>query len=215
MERFTHYIPALILCLASLCLLSSNALAADCFSQSYSIEQGRDPLEDLVTRDLNEDEYDAIKDLLESLDGDWKGTAEVKFCRDSDDDSQKEIETYAVKSDCKMDSSGKFILKSTLSSREKRTKSRERLTLYLSEKQLSTHANVSESDIELISATTDELKYVKKVRRKNNNAGGPVFKTTEIVTTIQKSGASTVRLEKVVFLQGKPFSISSWDLETR
>jgi hypothetical protein len=116
-----------------------------------------------------------------------------------------------------MDSSGQFVLDSTLSSRKKKTRQHETLRLYLSAEKLASEPNISVADIELISVSRDELTYVKKSRRKQSRSsgGGGMVKVQETETTIKKTGATSFVFEKLIYLQGKLITISTWHLESR
>lgn len=91
---------------SSFCLLPAELPAADCFSDSYSIRKGRGLLEDLVTRELSESEVQDLETLLKSLEGDWKGSAEVVTCNAGQKNKDSEIENFTVESEGKMNSRG-------------------------------------------------------------------------------------------------------------
>ena len=209
--RLRYMQKALIILLAFI-ITALNAYADDCFSPPPSVQQGRGKFEDIVPRNLEEGEFQNLKQLFHGLEGDWKGSAEVLVCEGSENDIRKQIDNYAVTSELKMNTSGRFVIKSTLSSRKKRNKHHVDLHLYLSKEKLSSEANAAVADIELILVSNDELVYVKKAR---SRSGGGAALIRETITAIKKSGESSFIFEQLVYLQGMLKSISTWHLEKK
>ena len=209
--RLRFLLTAVIILLVSI-ITVLNLYAHECFSPPPSVQQGRGKFEDIVPRNLQGDEYQDLRKLFQDLDGDWKGNAEVLVCKSSGDEIRTEIDNYAVISEVNMNTSGRFVIESTLSSRKKRNKHHVNHHLYLSKDKLSSEANVAVADIELISVSDDELVYVKKGR---SRSGGGAALIREIITTIRKSGESSFIFEKLIYLQGMLKSISSWHLEKK
>ena len=199
--------------LVFLFLLSSNSFASDCFSTAPTIEAGRDPYDELVPRELEEGEHEALRELLEGLDGKWEGTAEELVCLGTTENPEEEIEEYSIVSTVKMGRSGQFALKSTLSSREKRTKQHENIRLHLSKKHLATTDGLAVSDIELVSLSSDELVYIRKSYSRSGTVSNRRTRVREIVIAIQKSDDTAFVVEKQIYLQGVLKSVSTWNLE--
>jgi hypothetical protein len=193
--------------LVFLLLFSTSAFAVDCFSASPSIEAGRGAYDEIIPRELEEGEHEALEELLQGLDGKWEGTAEVLDCKGTVEEPIEETEEYLIRSVVKMSRTGAFGLESTLTSEEKRTKQDEIIRLHLSKKMLATQDNKAVSDLELISVSSDELVYLRK------SVSGNPRRVIERLTTIQKSGDSSFVVEAQVYLQGGLKSVSIWNLE--
>ncbi len=215
MKHWSRFKLAEVLSIIFLFTMMHNADAAECFGPPYSVEQGRGIFDDLIPRDLMDNEYQDLKELFQSLDGEWVGKAEVAVCDDTEDGVIREIHNYSIKSEGTLDRSGEFVLESTLLSRKKRTRQHEILRLFLSTERLASKSNILGADIELISVSDDELTYVKKYRRKKSRSRGGGFKVHETETTIKKIDATSFMLEKLVYLQGELITISTWQLESR
>jgi hypothetical protein len=76
--------------------------APECFSPSYSIQQGRGKFEAVKPRELTASEYRDLQELFQSLDGRWEGNARVLVCEETQDKVRKVIDDYTVKSEGKM-----------------------------------------------------------------------------------------------------------------
>ena len=198
-----------ILFLVVLFPFSTHVFASDCFSASPSIEAGRGAYDEVIPRELEEGEYEALKELLKGLDGRWAGTAEVLDCKGTVEEPLEEMAAYSISSVVKMGRTGEFFLESTLTSQEKRTKQDEIIRLNLSKKMLATQDNKAVSDLELISVSSDELVYLRKSVISNPK------RAIERLTAIQKSGDTSFVVEEQVYLQGVLKSVSIWNLEKK
>ncbi len=186
--------------------------ASECFSPSYSIQQGRGVNEEIIPRDFMEGEYQNLQELFQSLEGNWEGNALVLVCEGTQDKVRKVFDDYSVKSEGKMPSTGQFVLKTTLYSQEKKGTHHENLRLYLDSKKLTSEPNISIADIELISVSSDELVYVEK---RQNRSGSGALLMRETVTTIKKTGKASFLLERILYLDGRLITISTWHLENK
>lgn len=200
-----------ILFLVVFLLLPSSLFASDCFSASPGTDAGRGEFEEIIPRELEDGEYEALEELLQGLDGRWQGTAEVLVCKGTIEDPLEETDKYSISSVVKMSRGGQFALKSTLTSREKKTKQHESIHLHLSKNLLATQDNRSVSDLELISVSSDQLVYLRKSVRKKVIGHGR--KAAERVMAIQKTGNTSFVVEEQVYLQGGLYSVSTWNLE--
>jgi hypothetical protein len=186
--------------------------ASKCFSPSYSIQQGRGVNEAIILRDFIEGEYQNLQKLFQSLEGNWEGNALVLVCEGTQDKVRKVVDNYSVKSEGKMHSTGQFDLKTTLHSQEKKGTHHENLQLYLDPKKLTSEANISIPDIELISVSSDELAYVEK---RQNRSGGGALLMRETATTIKKIGEASFSLERILYFNGRLTTISTWHLDNK
>jgi len=186
--------------------------ASECFSPSYSIQQGRGVLEAVIPRDLMEGEYQDLQELFQSLEGNWEGDALVLVCEGTQDKVRKVVETYSVKSEGKMPSTGQFVLKTTLYSLEKKGTHHENLQLYLDPKKLTSEPNISVADIELISVSSDELAYVEK---RQSRSGSGASEMRETVTTFKKADEASFLIERILYFNGRLITISTWHLENK
>jgi len=185
---------------------------SECFSPSYSIQQGRGVNEAIIPRDLMEGEYRDLQKLFQSLGGNWEGNALVLVCEGTQDKVRKVVDNYSVKSEGKMHSTGQFVLKTTLYSQKKKATHHENLHLYLDPKKLTSEPNISDPDIELTSVSSDELAYVEKIQ---NRSGSGALLMRETATTIKKTGEASFLLERILYLNGRLVTISTWHLENK
>ena len=160
-------------------------------------------------------EYRDLQELFQSLDGDWEGNARVLDCEGTPDKVHKVIDNYSVKSEGKMlrtVSKRQFDLKTTLYSPEKRESHQENLRLYLDPKKLTSEPDISISDIELISVSTNELVYVKN---RQDRSGSGALLVRETVVTIKTTGKASFLLERVNYYNGMLVTLSTWHLEKK
>jgi hypothetical protein len=186
--------------------------ASECFSPSYSIQQGRGVNEAIIPRDLMEGEYQDLQKLFQGLKGNWEGNAFVLVCEGTQDEVHKVFDDYSVKSEGKLLSTGQFDLKSTLHSQERKETHNENLHLYLDPKKLTSEPNISVANIELISVSSDELAYVEK---RQNRSGSGTFLMGETATTIKKTGEASFSLKKILYFNGRLTTINTWHLESK
>jgi hypothetical protein len=186
--------------------------ASECFSPSYSIQQGRDVNEAIIPRDFIEGEYQNLQKLFQSLEGNWEGNALVLVCEGIQDKVRKVVDNYSVKSEGKMRSTGQFVLKTALYSQKKKATHHENLRLYLGPKKLTSELNISIADIELISVSSDELVYVQKGQKRS---GSEASLMRETVDTIKKTGEASFSLERILYLNGRLITINTWHLESK
>jgi hypothetical protein len=186
--------------------------ASECFSPSYSIQQGRGVHEAIIPRDFIEGEYQNLQKLFQSLEGNWEGNAFVLVCEGTQDKVRKVVDNYSVKSEGKMRSTGQFVLKTALYSQKKKATHNENLRLYLGPKKLTSEPNISIADIELISVSSDELVYVEKGQ---SRSGSGASLMREKVTTIKKTGEASFSLERILYLNGRLITINTWHLESK
>ena len=186
--------------------------ASECFSPSYSIQQGRDVNGAIIPRDPMEGEHQDLQELFQSLEGNWEGNALVLVCEGTQDKVRKVVDNYSVKSEGKMGSTGQFVLKAALYSQKKKATRNENLHLYLGPKTLTSEPNISIADIELISVSSDELVYVEKGQKRS---GGGASLPRETVDTIKKIGEASFSLERILYLNGRLITINTWHLESK
>jgi len=186
--------------------------SSECFSPSYSVQQGRGVNEAIIPRDFNGGEYQNLQKLFQSLEGNWEGNASVLVCEETEDDVRKVVDNYSVKSLCKMSSTGQFDLKATLHSQKKNETRDESLCLYLDPQKLALEPNISIGDIELISVSSDELAYVEKTQNRSESGGSEMH---EKVTTLKKTGEASFSLERILYYNGRLITISTWHLENK
>ena len=105
-----------------------------------------------------------------------------------------------------------FDLKTTLYSPEKRESHQENLRLYLDPKKLTSEPDISISDIELISVSTNELVYVKN---RQDRSGSGALLVRETVVTIKTTGKASFLLERVNYYNGMLVTLSTWHLEKK
>ena len=201
-----------ILSFLILFIVVPDVSADECFSSSYSVQQGRGIFDEVIPRDLEDGEYQDLQELFRGLVGEWEGEAEKLVCEGTEDDVRKEIDNYSIESEGKMRSSGQLTLKTTLSSRKKKTRQHQNLRFYLDQEKLATEPNIAVADIELISVSTDELAYVKKSRRRSPS-GAPFVHET--ITRISKTAEASFMVEKLLYIQGRLIVISTWHLERK
>ena len=159
--------------------------------------------------------YRDLQELFQSLDGDWEGNARVLDCEGTPDKVHKVIDNYSVKSEGKMlrtVSTRQFDLETTLYSLKKRASHQENLRFYLDPKKLTTEPDISVSDIELISISTDELVYVEN---RQDRSGSGALLVRETAVTIKKTGNASFLLERINYYNGMLVTLSTWHLEKK
>ena len=194
-----------------------NALAFECFSSPPSVEDGRGVFEQIRPRDLVDDEYQNLEELLKSLAGRWTGKAEVAVCRDTGEEFITENEEFSIESKIDFNRSGKFSVSNTLSSLDKGTKHQNAIHLCLNRNRLATVCNMAVSDIELTTATSDTLAYVQKTSKSPDrlHGEGGSDKVREEITAIQKTDETSFTIEKLIYLRGKLTTWETWQLERK
>jgi hypothetical protein len=185
--------------------LPSSAL--DCLSPSYTVRQGKNPLDDIDPRDLAPGEHQSLQQLFQWMGGDWVGTGQVVTCAGPEDAIREEITTYRVAARGANAARGQFTFEAHTYDADARTGSDQRFDFFLSERRLAT-ADLSGSDIELLIATAGELAFVKKSRIK----GAGIFTAHEWLVRLQKVGESNLEVENVFFVNGRFTSASRWRL---
>lgn len=183
--------------------------AAECLSPSYSVQKGRNYLEGVESRNLMGHEYQDLKELFQGLIGSWTGSGLAVRCEGPEEAIRKEIENYTINSTIKYDSYGQFALESKLYCPEKRTGTNEAIRLYLNDRRLATD-DISISDIELISASRDELTFVTKNRARGD---GGVFMGREWMISIRKIAAASLVVENTLFVNGRYTASTVWELD--
>lgn len=188
-----------------------------CFGPSYSIQQGRGVRHGIVPRYLMPGEFEDLLELFESLKGDWYGAAWERTCKDIKGEVYQEINNYTIKSEGRMHSRGQFILKSDIYSRESNSTRLEAFPLYLDPKKLTTEEDISVSDLELISVSSDHLVYVQKGAPLLPDRGDQMAlrkdREREFVTAIKKTGKDSFLFERLFYISGKLISINTWHFE--
>ena len=189
--------------------------AVRCFSPSYSLRMGMGMRQALVPRELMPGEYEDLQKLFESLNGGWSGVGWSIDCQESQGELRKEMDNYSIRSDGRMRSRGKFVLKSTLHSRKNNFTEDKIIRLNVNPQRLSS-ATGRTSDIELLSVSSDELVYVEKhVRNRQTTSGNLISEAHETLTAIKKTGEVSFSLERSMYLNGRLKTLSTWDLENK
>ena len=184
-----------------------------CFSPSYSIQQGRGARHRMVPRELMSGEFEDLLALFDSLKGGWYGTAWKRTCEENEGEVRQATGYYRITSAGEMATRGHFILKSTLhprSSQESRSESE--LPFYLDSKKIATERDISVSNLELVSLSSDHLIYVQKGRG-DRFMSNRKRRDVETVTTLKKTGDYSFSCERIFYKKGKLRSISTWHLE--
>ena len=192
-----------------------HLFTSECFSPSYSIQQGRGAFEAVIPRELSESEYRDLQQLFSSLDGKWEGNATVILCQGAPDNIRKAIDTYSVESEGRMvsTSSGtRFDLETILYSRKKKESHQENLHFYLDPKKLTSAPDISTSDIELISIAPTKLVYVKN-RQPGDKKGA--YSVRETLVAIEKTGNASFLLERLNYYNGILVAVDNWQLRNK
>lgn len=181
--------------------------ALDCLSPSYTVRQGKNPLDDIEPRDLAPGEHRNLEQLFQWMGGDWGGTGRVTTCVGPEDGIREETRTYRVAARGANAARGRFTLEAHTYDAEARTGSDLRYDFFLNERRLATD-DLSGSDVELLAATARELAFVKKSRVR----GAGVSTAHEWLVRLQKVGDTDLEVESVFFVNGRLTSASLWRL---
>jgi hypothetical protein len=183
--------------------------SSECFSPSYSIQQGRGKFEAVIPRELMASEYRNLQELFQSLDGEWEGNAMELVCEETQGKVRKMVENYSVKSEVKMRSRRQFDLQATLYSMKKRESHQESIRLYLDPKKLASKPDTSTPDIELISVSPDELVYVEN---EQDRSGSGALLVRERVVTIKKTVKASFLFETINYYNGMLVTVTTCNL---
>jgi len=189
-----------------------HLFTSECFSPSYSVQQGRGAFEAVIPRELMTGEYRNLQALFGSLDGKWAGNAMATACEGSPDSIRKVVDTYSVESEGRMvaTASGKqFDLETNFYSMEKRESHQENFRFYLDSKKLALEPDISTSDIELITISPNKLVYVKNTQPRNQSGA---FSARETVVAIEKTGNASFLVEKFHYYNGMMVAVDTWHL---
>ena len=186
-----------------------------CFSPSISIQQGRGVSEILVPRALSEREYAETLNILSGLNGTWSGNAKTVFCDQYGGKVIEKPENFTIRSNCRMNSAGEFVLESELYSRENRVNTNQKIRLYLKKDHLSTRPGAQEADILVLSVSSDELIYLQKTNARSGGIYAGRLNTIETLWVIKKRGGTSFSLQTFKFLNGKLVQKSDWHQKQR
>ncbi len=181
--------------------------ALDCLSPSYTVRQGKNPLDDIDPRDLVAGEYQDLQHLFQWMDGDWVGTGRVITCAGPEDGIRAETRTHRVTARLANAARGRFTLAVHTYDTDERSAADQRTDFFLNERRLATD-DLSGSDIELLTAAAGELAFVKKSRIK----GAGVFTAHEWLVRLKKVGDSELEVESVFSVNGRLTTASLWRL---
>ncbi len=173
----THGIRFLLAAIAMF-VSTSGAYAEGCYTPSPTVQKGQDPYAPVKSRDLSRAEYQRLKTLFSSLDGNWKGTGSELFCRGSQDAPRKEIATYTIKARIRVDYYGNLILTAELYSEKNRTNHQENLYLYLKNKRLRVNSDDGAGDVELINMSTNAVAFFNRTLQPGAHYGGSLRRET-------------------------------------
>jgi hypothetical protein len=204
--------PARFLSILFLCAMALPASAVECLSPSYSVQMGREPLDDIEARDLRGSEYQDLQELFQGLSGDWVGTGQSVSCMGPEDNIIKETENFTIDSRATSDSDGSFTIESNYYAPGKRASQAKTLYLCLSKERLTTRPNIPVADIELISASKSELTYIMKHRTRSD--GGAVV-SRETLVSIRRPTASSLVVGNFLYSYGRLTSFSTLQLERK
>jgi hypothetical protein len=180
--------------------------AAQCHDLSPTIKVGRKFTSPNAAKVLTGTEYQQIKALLESLEGDWVGDATQVTC-DSADSEDQEIDAFTIDAEAKMGWSGEFLLRGEFHSAKEHTHQQETLRLYLNKRYLRINYDSGIGDLELIDVSEDkiELRYLIRVQNRGN-AGG-IY--NEYFYRIEKS-PSGFTVHQDLYTQGRLSAKYDW-----
>lgn len=221
-------------------MLPQPSYSLECFSQPPSVEEGRNMYAPVKTRKLTEDEEQAVISLFKGLEGKWKGDGYLMTCTGSVDNPDIETEHLSIELKCKVNREGRLLMTGIIESFQKHTKHQKILRLYLKNNILSTSGFNPESDVEIMTASRNELTYVKKIIRTTNiqkkkydetelYPGITFYKKKEeekesqtesikarivfeTITSLKKTGAGSVTLEWIFYFRGMLKSKEAWHI---
>jgi hypothetical protein len=199
-----------LLILTGLSLLSVPvaSTAVTCFAPSPSVKRNLDMYEEIQTRPLTNDEFEKLSQLFREIQGNWQGQAETLTCKGTVDAPRQETETFDVDTDIESGTSNDIVIKSELHSNEKKQKTQETLTYYLTPDRLGLTEFSRAGDIEITTVAHNFLVYLRKVN-KRTPAGGLVAQ--EFVRTIALYDNSLM-MEERSYTNGLLEAHSTWKL---
>lgn len=186
--------------------MASADSAVRCHAISPTIKSGRKFTAPNATRALSGREYQQIKALLESLEGDWVGDATQITC-DSADSEDQEIDALTIDAEVKMERSGAFTMRGEFYSAKEHTQQQQTLYLYFNRRHLRINYDSSIGDAELIDVSEDKLELRYLIRVQNRGNAGGIF--NEYFYRIEKSpGGFTIHQD--IYTQGRLSATYDW-----
>jgi len=154
----------------------------------------------MQVRDLTASEEKALKDLLKSLAGLWKGDGEDTDCRGSDDTAVEEKEPLTLDAEAEYDTDGSLRIETDVRSPTQRTRHSEIFTLYLTDHKLRVNNDGGAGDIELVEAGASRIRYVKRGIFLATGSGATLRQELYVAWNAEGKSFS---IETLLFVQGK------------
>jgi hypothetical protein len=186
--------------------MASAGSAAQCHDLSPTIKAGRKFTEPNAGKALTGMQYQQIKALFESLEGDWVGDATQITC-DSADSEDQEIDAFTIDAEAKMDRSGEFLLRGEFYSAKEHTHQQEALRLYLNERYLRINYDSGIGDLDLIDLSEDKIDLRYLIRVQNRGNAGGIY--NEYFYRIEKS-PSGFTVHQDIYTQGRLSAKYDW-----
>ncbi len=186
-----------------------SAVSADqCLDPSPSIAAGKKLSDNISVRELTDTEYQQVKELLSTLNGDWKGDATEIRCNMMDVNDQ-DVGQYAVKADAKYHRSANLLIDAELKSAKQRTTHQETLRFYLTDKLLRINHDTGMGDVELIEVNENGFELRHRSRVQNAGNAGGIY--NEFFYRLEAESGSLSVFRKI-YTQGRLSSKYAWRL---
>ncbi len=186
--------------------MASAGSAAQCHDLSPTIKAGRKFTSPNAAKAPTGSQYQQIRALFESLEGDWVGDATEVTCNLADSEDE-EIAAFTIDAEVEMGRTGDFLLEAEFYSAKEHTHHQEALRLYLNERYLRINYDSGIGDLELIDVSEDkiELRYLIRVQNRAN-AGG-IY--NEYFYRIEKSPGGFA-IHQDIYTQGRLSAKYDW-----
>jgi hypothetical protein len=188
---------------------SAGANAQDCFDPSPTAKTGSE-YPPIRTRKLTKTEYRNIRNLLESMKGELKGTGEEISCRGNKSEPLPEVVRYTIKAKSTLDHFGHFRMEIDLYAPEERVTHAETQDFYVTEKHFRADSENSAGDVEFMEISDDVIAY----RQRRALGGSAMYGTPskgEKFTTIHRVDDGFVFIQSFYF-QGIHSGKKEWHL---
>lgn len=188
-----------------LCFFNSMLSAAECFSPLPGLEQGEAYVpQPIIASRLSNSEYNSLRELFGSLEGNWQGEAEEVLCLGDRESARMNIKKYDLQAEVDVNSSGELKIRANLESIENRTRREESYRLFLKSDRLTVSASENKGEVELVELYSDSVTFAQSQILRS-------LIPQEVLTKISHSGRE-FRIVRYFYNHGYLSSISRWAL---
>lgn len=136
--------------------------AADCLDPSPNLLAGKGLFTPSVFRDLTPSEHRMVRQMLQSLDGNWTGQGFNIQCPSTDGVVGKKEYKYKIRGKVRTDYDGNLSLEMELEDRQNRSTHQEEFRLYLKDMRLRMTDDTI-GDVEIVTLSPNQITFIRRV----------------------------------------------------